>query len=854
MANYNTLITSIQDNIKQNGQNLITGELLQQALLSMIAELGAEFQIGGVAEPTDNPGIPDYKVAYFAATPGTYYNFDSLSVEDGEIAILKYSGGWQKETIISANSRWHTAEPTKNIFSKQGIIFGAINANGVVIPSETYRCTDFLPVDGSSTYAISVLGAPRSVNIVAFYQNGIFISRVTGNVSKFDTPANCTHIRVSSTSFYADGVLLDWCISKDGIIPYVPSRKLYDVGTCVDGDVKQLNYAAFGMYKYVEYADIKNIIINAANLWLQNLGARVFLLPVSEGQTIKLTNNNLVGTVYAFLKSNTVLLGTSPEFVYKYNQIVNEVDGSITWELVTDEHGDPVLDQRRVLPIGGSVVETVPPETKYFYLIAVTPVSGVTFDSLPAHVSIDGVVLNERGANGANGGNDMYDTVFFDDFDGELNTDVWIRHAQTPASGGRYNSRFKTDKENAYTDQGCLVLRCSKTATAEDGTYIDHNGQTQPVQYIAPYVSTGDSLACPAGRISARMKCSKGMVDGIFPACFWTFGQNNAWPYAHEMDIAETSASISTEDKVASDGTPIPAGSHLSAFAIHTHARSEEVADVFRQKLLWITWILYNAGEPTGDVLEYIRNVDISDWHTYTVEWDENTIAYSIDGRPLIGYSAEELGAIDADGNIGFHYPQDIRFNIKAGEASIDQDCFLYIDWVRAESKNLTPCTSIAHDDVTIAKNTGLYINPVFNVGCSNRAYTIDIGNTGLYTGVINPSGGTPKVIHPTDGEIAAQGNTIYIMSNGDMYVLDSGELKKCDIRGNILSGGGEPLTDYTFGYNLDNGVIAYRKYNSQAAAQVQHRIVGTHVGTANVTLRSANGRSSCEFSIVVTS
>ena len=98
MANYATLIAAIQDVIKQNGNNTITGDILQQALLSMITELGAEFQFGGVAEPTDNPGTPDYKVAYLAATPGTYSNFGGITLADGEVAILKWAGSWSKET------------------------------------------------------------------------------------------------------------------------------------------------------------------------------------------------------------------------------------------------------------------------------------------------------------------------------------------------------------------------------------------------------------------------------------------------------------------------------------------------------------------------------------------------------------------------------------------------------------------------------------------------------------------------------------------------------------------------------------------------------------------------------------
>lgn len=104
MSEYATLKSTIEDNIKQNGTNAITGPVLQSALLAMVNSLGAEFQFGGVAAPTDNPGTPDYKVAYIASNPGTYSNFGGITLADGEVAILLWSGSaWSKQTTgISA--------------------------------------------------------------------------------------------------------------------------------------------------------------------------------------------------------------------------------------------------------------------------------------------------------------------------------------------------------------------------------------------------------------------------------------------------------------------------------------------------------------------------------------------------------------------------------------------------------------------------------------------------------------------------------------------------------------------------------------------------------------------------------
>ncbi len=98
MANYAILKTAIQAAIKANGNNEITGNLLQQILISMANTLGAQFQFCGIATENTIPGTPDYNVAYLAAA-GTYANFGGLIIPSGYIGVLKYNGQWVAETI-----------------------------------------------------------------------------------------------------------------------------------------------------------------------------------------------------------------------------------------------------------------------------------------------------------------------------------------------------------------------------------------------------------------------------------------------------------------------------------------------------------------------------------------------------------------------------------------------------------------------------------------------------------------------------------------------------------------------------------------------------------------------------------
>lgn len=102
MANYATLKAAIQQVIKTNGNEEITGALLQQSLLAMINSLGGYYQFAGIAAPSTNPGTPDQNVYYIASTAGTYSNFNGITLANGEIAILKYNGTWSKDSTGAA--------------------------------------------------------------------------------------------------------------------------------------------------------------------------------------------------------------------------------------------------------------------------------------------------------------------------------------------------------------------------------------------------------------------------------------------------------------------------------------------------------------------------------------------------------------------------------------------------------------------------------------------------------------------------------------------------------------------------------------------------------------------------------
>ena len=97
MSNYNTLKSAIQAAIKTNGNNEITGQILQDKLLSMVATLGFGYQFMGIAFPNSYPGTPDAKIFYIAYQAGTYTYMGGISVTG--LCVLKYDTSWIKEDI-----------------------------------------------------------------------------------------------------------------------------------------------------------------------------------------------------------------------------------------------------------------------------------------------------------------------------------------------------------------------------------------------------------------------------------------------------------------------------------------------------------------------------------------------------------------------------------------------------------------------------------------------------------------------------------------------------------------------------------------------------------------------------------
>jgi hypothetical protein len=100
MAAYDDLISYIQSIVRTNLNEEITGQNMQEVLLSIVQIVGAR-QFKGVANPNTNPGIPAGQSLYITAQPGTYQYFNNLVVENELCLLLWNELNWEKQTIYS---------------------------------------------------------------------------------------------------------------------------------------------------------------------------------------------------------------------------------------------------------------------------------------------------------------------------------------------------------------------------------------------------------------------------------------------------------------------------------------------------------------------------------------------------------------------------------------------------------------------------------------------------------------------------------------------------------------------------------------------------------------------------------
>lgn len=221
MSNYNSLKTTIDANIKQNGNQEITGQILNSVLNQMVTTLGAGYQFAGVAtlDPATDPGTPDAKVFYIANGKGTYTNFGGINVTEDEVVVLYWDSSWHKvSTGIASHEKLTELESETNtnltkVRSDLVAIENAIqdiNGDNLYISDSKGNVIAKITNKGIESVDIAIAGGKKLSEVPNdiledFYKKQLYISDDNGNI--------ILHIDESGHLHYLDDdkyVLNDW--------------------------------------------------------------------------------------------------------------------------------------------------------------------------------------------------------------------------------------------------------------------------------------------------------------------------------------------------------------------------------------------------------------------------------------------------------------------------------------------------------------------------------------------------------------------------------------------------------------------------------------------------------------------
>ena len=130
MADWTTLKAAIANVIKANGNQEITGQVLQNTLNNMISAIGENATFVGIATPTTSPGTYDGPVFYIATVKGVYSNFNSAEVDREALILYNTSDG-----------QWNSINAGIAIEYYDSLYNALINFSNSVIYNEYYSVT-----------------------------------------------------------------------------------------------------------------------------------------------------------------------------------------------------------------------------------------------------------------------------------------------------------------------------------------------------------------------------------------------------------------------------------------------------------------------------------------------------------------------------------------------------------------------------------------------------------------------------------------------------------------------------------------------------------------------------------------
>lgn len=205
MGNYKQLKQAVSNVIKSNGTQAITGQVLQNTLLTIINTIGGNMQFAGVANVNTNPGTPDQNLFWIASQSGTYVNFGNIVLNPGESAVLTWENGAFAKAILGLATDERVEELIQSLSSyRRGYV--ARNSGAIIDYSTIFVREGYVSLMQGET-EINYKGKVfKDAAAICFYDEAkTFISAIptSGNGTVYELksqpiPSNAKYIRYSN--------------------------------------------------------------------------------------------------------------------------------------------------------------------------------------------------------------------------------------------------------------------------------------------------------------------------------------------------------------------------------------------------------------------------------------------------------------------------------------------------------------------------------------------------------------------------------------------------------------------------------------------------------------------------------
>ena len=352
MGNYEQLKAAVSNVIKTNGTQSITGKVLQNTLLTMINSLGSNYQFVGIAATNTNPGTPDQNVFYIAGE-GTYTNFANISVNMGELAVLKWNGAWSKQTVkvglppneLNISTLYPTnGEGGTNKYTLAGAIAQVPNKYRVIGLKVTFinesnenESWEYLKGNWdignfSEVGARTILGIQNKLNVI--YPNEInSFNKLDKNQMVLDKSINST----TGQEYVFSGKFASPFYAVKGF-EYLYSQ-IYATGSIYGYDANfnfiEILTADFALNKYTVPSNVYYIRLSGNTTSMDGNSFFLYLKEYSKFVEYGITEDKLytdeqINGVVAQLddfESLTTIRDTSNQFVNKINSVTDFIDG-----------------------------------------------------------------------------------------------------------------------------------------------------------------------------------------------------------------------------------------------------------------------------------------------------------------------------------------------------------------------------------------------------------------------------------------------------------------------------------------------------------------------------------------------